>query len=281
MVSATAIQAKFAPSAKDNYVKALQLGQPLFDAHGVNTPIRVAHFMAQVMVETGGLTILIESGKYTEKGLGNQWDLGNWHRYFSNRAACLKMAEKCAVDKGEALFNLVYSERMGNGLPASGDGWKYRGRGLLQTTGRESYKKFGTRVGLDFVGNPDLILEPEHALKPALAEWKDGGLNAAADANDIKVITKRINGGYNALPERKAWFAKIWPFVTGGLPIEHSIEWRVQEALTKAGFSTNGIDGVIGKDSRSAILAYRTARNMPGPPMITSDLLLALGLTTA
>jgi len=276
MVTASAVQAKFAPSAKDNYVKAFQLGQPQLDQAGITTPLRLAHFMAQVLHETGGLTILFESGRYGSNALAKMWDGGNWHKYFSGRDECLSMGEQCKVDGGEALFNRVYANRMGNGPPASGDGWRYRGRGLMQTTGREGYRKAGPA----FEADPDLVVDPQHALTPALDEWTRDGLNAAADANDIHVITLRINGGLIGLNERKAWFAKIWPFITGGTPIEHSIEWKVQEALTKAGFSTKGVDGVVGDNTRSAILAFRAARHLPGPPQITNDLLLALNLTT-
>jgi putative chitinase len=280
MITASAVQAKFAPNAKNNYVKAFQLGQPLLEQAGITTPLRLAHFMAQDMHETGGLTILVESGRYSAKALARMWDGGNWHKYFANRDACLAMAEQCSVDSGEALFNLVYSNRMGNGPPKSGDGWKYRGHGLLQTTGREAYRKFGIQCGVKFEEDPDLVLDPEHALKPALSEWTQNHLNAAADANDIKVITLRINGGLVGLPERKAQFAKIWPFITGGTPIQHSMEWNVQEALTARGFDTKGVDGVIGTNTRSAILAFRAANHLPGPPLITKDLLLALNLTT-
>jgi putative chitinase len=281
MVTASAVQARFAPKAKDNYIKTFQLGQPLLDQAGVDTPLRLAHFMAQVMHETGGLAILTESGRYTRKALGAMWDGGNWHRYFANRAACLAMADTCAADSGEALFNVVYANRMGNGPPSSGDGWKYRGHGLLQTTGRDAYKRYGQLCQVPFVDDPGLVLDPRHALKPAIAEWTRHDLNAAADASDIEVITQRINGGLIGLAQRKAWFAKIWPFVTGGTPVEHSTEWKVQQALTAAGFDTKGVDGVIGKDTRSAILAFRAARNLPGPPQITDDLLLTLHLSTA
>jgi putative chitinase len=281
MVTASAVQAKFASNAHNNYVKALQLGDILLAQVGIVTPMRLAHFMAQVLHETGGLRILRESGSYSRNALARMWDGGNWHLYFANREACLAMAEQCAIDKGEALFNLVYGGRMGNGPPSSGDGWTFRGRGLIQTTGRESYEKFGKLCGVPFGDDPDLVVDPAHALKPALAEWTSRNLNAAADANDIKVITLRINGGTVGLDERKACFAKIWPFISGGQPIELSIEWRVQEALTKAGFNTKGVDGVIGKNSRSAILDFRMANNLPGPPQITQDLLLALGLVKA
>lgn len=200
---------KVAPGALQPYREAFEQGDPLLQQHGLTTALRLAHFLAQTMLETNGLKLLVESGSYGEKGLGRQWDQGNWHHYFSDRDACLKMAGQCAVDGGAALFNLVYSNRMGNGPPASGDGWRYRGRGILQTTGRESYRKFGQQCGVDFENNPDLIIAPEHALKPALAEWSQGNLNVAADRDDIVAITKVINGGLNGLDGRKAWLAKI------------------------------------------------------------------------
>lgn len=118
----------------------------------------------------------------------------------------------------EGLANSVYANRMGNGPPSSGDGWRYRGRGLLQTTGRYSYAKYGKRCGVDFEGNPDLVLAAEHALKPALAEWVDGKCNEMADADNIVGITKRINGGQIGLADRRAWLAKIKPVVASAKP---------------------------------------------------------------
>ncbi|RZF58619.1 hypothetical protein EWE75_24415 [Sphingomonas populi] len=277
-VRASDIVSRFAPSAKDAYKQAFQQGDALLTKSGITTPLRLAHFMAQVLHETGALTILVESGNYSAKNLGDMWDSGNWHKYFANRAACVKMAEQCKLDHGVALFSLVYGNRMGNGPPASQDGWTYRGRGILQTTGRASYATFGTRCGVDFVGTPDLVASAEHALKPALAEWDDSHCNAAADHNDIELVTKLINGGLVGLDKRKAWFAKIWPFVIGAPPVEHSTEFRVQAALDAAGFDSGDPDGVIGSTTRAAILAYRAKMKLPLTPGISNDLLLALGV---
>jgi putative chitinase len=268
----------FAPKAKPEYHQAFEQGDTLLDQYSVNTPIRLAHFMAQVMHETGGLTILKENGNYSEKNLARMWDSGNWHRYFANRADCLAMGAKCTADHGEALFDLVYGNRMGNGPPASGDGWKYRGRGVLQTTGRESYRRFGQECSVDFEGDPELIIAAEHALKPALAEWQAGHLNAAADRGDIEAITRRINGGIVGLDERKAWFARIWPFVRGAAPVEHSREWQVQEKLNAGGYTYVEPDGVLGNKSKTAILDYCYRNDLPAEPGVTPELLGALGL---
>lgn len=278
MVNASDVVAKFAPSAKAAYRAAFAGGGALLAEAGIVTPLRLAHFMAQCLHETGALSILVESGRYSEKNLGDMWDSGNWHTYFPNRAACVAMAAQCKLDNGEALFSRVYGNRMGNGPPDTKDGWTYRGRGVLQTTGRESYRRFGKQCGVDFEGQPDLVVDPAHALKPALSEWGAKHLNQAADNNDIKVITLGINGGLIGLPERKAWFAKIWPFVTGAPAVEHSREWKVQAKLRALGYKYVIPDGDIGVKSRTAILDYRVKHGLTNAPGITSDLLLSLGI---
>lgn len=277
-VAAIDIVRKFAPTAKDAYVQAFAGGDAQLAAAGIDRPLRLAHFMAQCLHETGGLTILIESGRYSAANLATMWDSGNWHRYFANRDACIAMAAQCKVDGGVALFSLVYGNRMGNGAPATQDGWRYRGRGILQTTGRESYRNFGTRCQVDFEGNPDLVVDPAHALKPALFEWTDKHLNVAADNNDIETVTRGINGGVVGLSARRAWLAKILPFASAAPPVEKSIEWKVQAALVAKGFDTGGVDGVIGSRSKLAIMAYRAANGLPAGSDITPDLIASLGI---
>ena len=279
-VTAIDVVRKFARNANPAYVQAFENGSQQLLEKGIDRPLRLAHFMAQVLHETDGLTVLVENGAYNAKNLGDMWDSGNWHSYFDNRDACVAMSEQCRIDKGVALFSLVYGDRMGNGPKETKDGWTYRGRGILQTTGRESYRKFGRKCGVDFEGNPDLIISAEHALKPALAEWEESNLNAAADRDDIVAVTKGINGGTVGLKSRREWLARIRPFITGsaGAPEEESIEWRVQEALNKAGFNCGEPDGDIGKNSRAAIEAYRRAKGLPVRPDITPDLLQSLGV---
>lgn len=268
----------FAPQAQPNYRQAFEQGDPLLATFEINSPLRLAHFMAQVFHETDALTLLVESGRYQQKGLARMWDAGNWHRYFADRDACLAIADVCAADGGETLFNLVYGNRMGNGPPLSGDGWRYRGRGIMQTTGRESYRRFGQECGVDFEGNPDLVVSAQHALKPALFEWRAGHLNTAADHDDIEVITRRINGGLVGLDKRKAWLARILPFAKGKDPIEDSIEWKVQEKLNALGYKKVKPDGVVGSKTRTAIIDYRARHGLSPGNMITSELVQSLGL---
>lgn len=215
VVRAGDIVARFAPHAVARYAQAFTQGDALLAAHGITTPLRLAHFMAQVLHETGALTLLVENGRYSAKALGAMWDAGNWHAYFADRAACVQMADRCQRDQGVALFSLVYGGRLGNGPAATRDGWTYRGRGILQTTGRAAYAMASTRHGVDFLGEPDLVTSADHALKPAIAQWSDLKCNAAADRNDLAGVTRLINGGKVGLAERAEWLARIAPFITG------------------------------------------------------------------
>jgi len=194
---------KVAPRARPEYVAAFEEGDHLLAAAGVTTPLRLAHLLAQILEETGGLTITEESGNYSAARMCVVWP---------SRFRSLAEAAPYAHD-GEKLFNHVYADRMGNGPPASGDGWRYRGRGILQTTGRAAYARYGKRCGADFLGNPDLVCSAQYALQPALAEWTDAGCNALADRDDIHAITRRLNGGYTNFAERVRWLDVVKPLV--------------------------------------------------------------------
>lgn len=275
-ITAIDVVKKFAPAAKQPYVDAFTDPGGLLAAAKIDSPLRLAHLMAQCLHETGTFSLLVESGRYSEKALGSMWDSGNWHKYFKDRAACVKMAAQCAIDGGEALFSLVYGGRMGNGGPETKDGWKYRGRGIMQTTGRESYAKFGKQCGVDFEGDPDLVVAGAHALKPALAEWTAKSLNDAADRNDITAVTKGINGGTIGLAERKAWFVKVWNFVIGPPPAKNATEWKVQAALVAAGYDAGNPDGAVGPRTKAAILKYCADKKLPAGSAITPALKASL-----
>lgn len=208
MLRALAIARKLAPNARLPYLQAFEAGDALLDAHGVNTPLRLAHFLAQVFHETGGLTILWESGNYSASRLVQIFGVGH------HSASVTEQEAERLAHRPEAIFERVYgagnprkAKELGNSQP--GDGFRYRGGGVLQTTGRGNYRLMGARCRLDFEAHPEWVVSAEHALKPALAEWSAGNLNAAADRDDVRAITKRINGGFNGLAEREAWLAKI------------------------------------------------------------------------
>jgi putative chitinase len=206
------IAKKLCPKARPSYLKAIEQGDALFAKHGITTPLRMAHFLAQAFHETGGLAIEWESGAYSAARLMQIFGVGK-HSAGVNEYEAQKLAYK-----PELIFERVYglgnpkkSRELGNVQP--GDGYRYRGGGILQTTGRYNYRSMGQKCGVDFEAHPELVLSAEHALKPALAEWTAGKLNEKADADDIRAITKRINGGFNGLDDRINWFEKIRPLI--------------------------------------------------------------------
>ena len=193
--------------------------QPLIETcveFEINTPQRVAAFVAQTSHESGGYTMLSENLNYRAATLAACWpnrfaELGPDKKPKRNEKGALiptKVAESIA-GKPELIANMVYSSRMGNGPAESGEGWKYRGRGLKQLTGKDNYARCGRDLGLDLVGNPDLLLEPIPAARSAGWFWKSNALSAFADAGDIKGMTKKINGGYIGLEARQALYNKV------------------------------------------------------------------------
>ena len=203
---------RLAPRAHANYLEALRQGAPLFEKHGITTPQRMAHFLAQAMQETGSFTVLRESMNYRAARIVEIFGVGHHSaRITEAEAAILAHNERALSERVYGLGNPGKAHELGNTEP--GDGFHYRGNGVLQTTGRGNHRRMGQACGLDFEGHPELVTAPEHALKPALQEWTDGNLNVAADRDDIVKITKVINGGVNGLPERKAFFARLLPLL--------------------------------------------------------------------
>jgi putative chitinase len=162
--------------------------------YDIDTPKRVAAFMAQCGHESGGFTLMQENLNYSAKGLR-----GTFGKYFPNDDIA-KQYER----KPQMIANRVYGNRMGNGDEASGEGWYFRGRGIIQITGKNNYTKcsqslFESNV---LVENPDLLLETEYAIHSACWFWSAARLNELADVGDIKTMTKRINGGFIGLEDR-------------------------------------------------------------------------------
>ncbi len=214
----TGIFADAAPHAKVNYTAGLTIAAPRFKKFGITTPIRIANFLAQVLHETGGGLVLFENMSYsTTARLLEIFGVGNHSAKVTAAEApgLLHNAPKLA-ERVYGLGNPKKAQELGNIHP--GDGFAYRGGGALQTTGRSAYREMGKRIGVDLEANPGLIVDAAHAFVPALEEWNDGGLNPFADSNKIRHITKVINGGVNGLPERRAWFRKVWSIATNGSP---------------------------------------------------------------
>lgn len=182
----------------------------------INTPQRIAAFLAQTAHESGGYTMLTENLNYRAATLAACWpnrfaELGPDKKPKRNeKGALIPTAVANAIaGKPELIANMVYSSRMGNGPAESGEGWKYRGRGLKQLTGKDNYARCGQALGLDLVGNPDLLLDPLPAARSAGWFWKANSLSTFADAGDIKGMTKKINGGFIGLEDRQRRYEKV------------------------------------------------------------------------
>jgi putative chitinase len=169
----------------------------LFDKYEINTPLRIAHFMAQIEHESG-LKPISENLNYSSERLRQIFP-----KYFISKTDADRYARQ-----PERIANRVYANRMGNGNEASGEGWKYRGRGFIQITGKMNYFQLANDTALDCLKNPDLLLEEPNALISALWFWNLRKLNALADKNDLKGITRKINGGYNGLEHRQELLIK-------------------------------------------------------------------------
>jgi putative chitinase len=187
---------RLAPHARDAYREAFARADVLAGSGMLEHGRRLAHFLAQVCHETGGLTVLVENLHYRAERL-----LQVWPSRFPTLDAALPFE-----GNPRALANKVYGGRMGNVDPD--DGWKYIGRGLLQITGRDHYARVGKALGIDLVGQPQLAISPDYALRIALETWRASGCDAPADADDIEQVTRKINGGRIGLADRKAWLVK-------------------------------------------------------------------------
>ena len=153
--------------------KALELGnkyKSLLAKYGITTPLRLAHFFSQIAHESGGFKYLAELGgkSYFDKYEGRK-DLGNTQK---------------------------------------GDGYKFKGRGYIQVTGRANYSEISKDLKIDFINNPELLEQEVNAMVSALWFWNKRKLNQFADLDDIKTITKKINGGYNGLKERREYLTQ-------------------------------------------------------------------------
>lgn len=174
----------------------------LLNSYGINTPLRIAHFMAQIDHESG-LIPASENLNYSAKRMLEIFKSD----FDTNRDKWLSPKEKEKVlsllGHPDRIANFVYANQNGNGNESSGEGWKYRGRGFIQITGKENYFRLQVDTDLPLLKYPDLLLHEANAMLSACWFWKLKELNILADRNDILRITKRINGGYNGIDDRK------------------------------------------------------------------------------
>lgn len=166
---------------------------------------RVCAFLAQCAHESAGFTRFEENLNYSAEALMRTWP---------SRFPSLQVAAPYARQP-ERIANHVYANRLGNGNEASGDGWKYRGRGAIQITGRANYRKAGEGVGFALEAHPADAALPAQGARVACWYWHFSGLNELADDGDFEGITRRINGGLIGLADRRTWLDRARTIITG------------------------------------------------------------------
>jgi putative chitinase len=180
----------------------------------IDTPERAAAFVAQCSHESGHFKATVENLNYSADALARVWPSRFRRRQPGEAEGIMRGADgkRIAEDyarKPELIANAAYSDRMGNGDEASGDGWRHRGMGLIQLTGKANHMAYLKQVGAEeaHMEDPMLISKPPHAALSAGWFWMRNGLNALADARDIVGMTKRINGGTIGLEDRQKLYA--------------------------------------------------------------------------
>ena len=247
----------------------------LFPQYKIDNPQRIAGFIAQCGHESAGFTVLEENLNYSEKGL-----MGTFPKYFKDRSPA------AYERKPEAIANVVYANRMGNGSEKSGDGWKYRGRGVIQLTGFDNYSNFGKAVGKDVDQVIKYLSTKKGALHSACWYWNSRNINDSADAGDIVKMTKLINGGTIGLEDRKKHYEHALeilgvkgsahnpaPVATpAATSAATSEEPTMAEIQAKLGLEA---DGVKGPKTIAAIKEFQTkhglvADGVPGPKTLAA-----------
>ena len=237
-----------------------------FEKYEINTVNRAAGFLAQCGHESAGFTVLKENLNYSADGLNKIFK-----KYFPTVADATPYARN-----PEKIANKVYANRMGNGPESSGEGYKFRGRGAIQLTGKDNYSQFAKSVGLT-VDEAVADLETlDGAIESACWFWKKNGLNAICDKDDIVLMTKRINGGTIGLDDRKKHYEHA-KHVLGSGHVDEVAETREAEdveyvtvrlgsnnATVKAVQSALGLtaDGAFGPGTEKAVKAWQTAHGL-------------------
>lgn len=230
----------------------------LFPEYGITTPVRVAGFLAQCGHESNGFRIREENLNYSAKRLNEVF-----YRYFAGAGRDAKDYAK----KPEKIANLVYGDRMNNGPPSSGDGYRFRGRGPIQLTGRYNYTEFGKTIGKSAEETAEYMDTIEGALESALWFWKTNHINRYCDSRDIVGMTKRINGGTNGLRDRtERWDQALELF---GIAEEAAPRAQVYKRGDRGGMVRRiqgalGItaDGIFGSGTEAAVKRYQQRKGL-------------------
>lgn len=250
------------PGADGLIVNAILLNWALAEQYGITDQRQTAFFLGNCAVESRGFTRLEESLYYTTAArLKAVWPT----RFKSDTAGTPYLRNP------EKLANAVYSNRMGNGDEASGDGWKYRGSGLMQTTGRDNFAAVQKATGLPVLDNPELLRSMPHALEAACIFWKKNNLGKFAAAGDVVGITKAIQGGTGGLSERRLYISRFMaalrPVTSTDRPTlkrgaSSPFVTDLQTMLHKLGFYDGKLDGIFGHGTENAVSDFQETYNV-------------------
>lgn len=187
------------PELADKWVNALN---ETCEEFAIDTPFRIAGFLSQTAHESAGFKFVSENLNYSTASLMRVWP---------QRFPTVEIAQRYAMNP-EKIANRAYADRMGNRDEASGDGWKYRGRGLIQLTGKNNYVAYSMACDNEALQHPNIVVEPKYAAESAGWFWNVNKLNTLADAQDVVGMTKRINGGINGLDDRQIKYAQVMEY---------------------------------------------------------------------
>lgn len=284
MLTKTALRAIFPRAPEADLEAFVTFGMEALKNAGIlEMANRLQYFLAQLGHESNGLTHKEENLNYSAQRLTEIWP---------GRFPTLEVAKKYAMNP-EKLANFVYGSRMGNTEP--GDGYRYRGRGYIQLTGRETYREVGEIAGLDLEANPELAAKPENAIQIACAFWTWKKINKQCDIGDFTGVTQRINGGTNGLNDRLDWLKKVKTVVTsttnGGVtpttppkptptttttttpakpkPAEqpeatsNNAILEAQKKLTRLGYYKGILNGIYDQALRASLWAFQGDEDLP------------------
>jgi putative chitinase len=289
---------RFAPRAKPELLAIIgDKGNEVLARFGINTTAnRLCHFLAQVSHECAGFTAVEENLNYSAANMVRVFGPRHSARLTDAEARKLVGKKEAFAERVYGLGNPTMARMLGN--TQAGDGFRYRGRGFMQITGRANYRTMGRKIGVDLEADPDLAAQPLYALMTAAAFWDTKGLNQYADQNNIEIITKRINGGHSGLDHRKSGYAsaqKIWgqgaasagrSFSTrsfGGPPVLEYGDLRpevldLKKLLQRAGYQDLQQDENFGASTHLAVVRYQLAHNLQADGVVDAATWDALGL---
>ncbi|MBX9746580.1 MAG: peptidoglycan-binding protein [Hyphomonadaceae bacterium] len=261
-------------SPRGRYVRAILESHDMLHRYGINNPNRLAHFIGQGIVETGNLTKTIENLNYSARRLREVWP----SRFRSDEIA------QSYAGQPERIANYVYGNRIGNGPPESGDGWKYRGRGFFQLTFRGNYREFGRIAGFDLENNPQEIEDVKKSIEVAAAYFQSKNLGPLADADNAVAVSRGVNRGdpdhheaAHGEADRILWTNRALDLVRDPQALlarasddptlrSGAVGERVralQQDLADLGYPVGRIDSVFGPATRRALINFQEERRLP------------------